>query len=371
MADNILGREEEPVESGMAQMTGSPANAFLHEVIAFCQAPGQPEPGDHQFNFGNPLLQQLRTSGFTNTSFFLQQWQAYDAQYRREHHNNPPNWATVQRHFVTPFVDTLSNLVFPAGERGGQNYQDFRALLRRWALCQTVFNNLVLHQFTPQQRQLLQTHDWLHLTPQQRTEVLNNVPALRTLAENPQMRQALMDLPTFTREDAENLNRLVRPADAPGGPMPAQLPLEEQQLRRGVEAYIASLPDNDANRTRRDHLRALINRAPGDRSIGDNIELTVYSLIPYIPGANNETFNRMATFALWSYLRTQPNGLMGALSPELRAGLQIHSDDPATRDLILNLVDAARAFQNSANFNADMTTYSTALGLRNMPPQPR
>ncbi|PWU02130.1 MAG: hypothetical protein C5B53_02015 [Candidatus Melainabacteria bacterium] len=363
MLSNHLRQPRERLEADPSQSGPSLPESCMEEVY-FCQAQANRR---HQFNFPRTLLQQLQTSGFSNNSFLVQEWQRY----QRDNPGNPPNLATLRSQFLEPFVDAISNLAFPAGQRNGRRYQDFRTLVERWARCQTLFNNQVMHQFTPQQRQLLQNHDWLHLTQDQRNQALLNVPALRQLAQNQQARQNLIDLPSFTGDDAQALNRLVvRRADAPGGQAPA-MTLEERQLRRGVEAYISSLPNNPANNARRDHLRALLNRAPGDRSVGDNMELTVYSLIPYIRGANAETFNRMATFALWSYLRTQPNGLTGALSPELRTRLQIHSDNPATRDVILNLVDAARNFPNSANFNADMTTYATAIGLRNMPPHPR
>ena len=233
----------------------------------------------------------------------------------------------------------------------------------RWALCQTTFNNLVLHQFTDEQRQLLVRHDWLHLSAEQRNQLLRNVPALRALVQNDeQMRERLLQLPTFSRQDASRLQRLIpRPADAGGGAVQAPMSPEEQHLRRGVERYIANHP------AQRAHLQALLRRAPADRSAGDNIQLTVCSIMPFIQGANDDTYRNMLTCALHQYLQRQPNGMRGPIGEALRTRLQVHSDDAATRDALVSLVDAARRMQTSPNRNALLQQFTTALQTRDMP----
>ena len=203
-------------------------------------------------------------------------------------------------------------------------------------------------------------YDWLHLSREERTQQLRNIPALHALVQNnEQLRDRMLQLPSFSRQDGIQLQRLIpRPADA-GTPAPPSP--EEQHLRLGIRAYIANHP------AQRAHLEALLRRAPADRSAGDNIQLTACSLMPSIQGANDQTYRNMLTYALYQYLQRQPNGLSGPLGEQLRTQLRVHSDNAATRDAVLNLVEDARHLPNSGNFNALIQQFSTALQRRNSP----
>ena len=101
---NPLRRATE-IESALLR-ANPPVSRCLEEVLLCSQGQAGEQP--HQFNFDNNLVQQLRTSGFSNNSFFTGAWQEYETQYRRDHGGRAPNLETLRTQFLNPFVDAVS-----------------------------------------------------------------------------------------------------------------------------------------------------------------------------------------------------------------------------------------------------------------------
>lgn len=375
MSSNPLRRIGEQMESAASGSVGATAHC-LNEILGLTRAQAQPQDAPHQFSFDQTLAQQLRTSGFSNASFLARAWQEYEGQYRRTHQNNAPSFQTVRTQFLAPFVTAVTELVFPAGERNTAQCGEFRELLGRWALCQPMFQNSVMSECNQTQRQLLLRYDWLHLSARQRTLLLENVPALRQLGQNAEIMQRMLNLPSCPAESTTRLQQLI-PRRMEGQQPPAANAadaIEDGHTRRGIAAYLHNIRNEANHAARRNHLTALLNRAPADRSAGDRIELTVSSLLPYCQNPNAEaTYRNMLTYAVYRHLQqhhpqilTINNPTEAMLAP-IRNQLAVHSDNAAFRDAVVNVLNDALALSRSGQLNAHMTAYVTALQLRNSP----
>jgi hypothetical protein len=387
MAFNPLGRFE--LDETESQPNANTARKLFLEVTTLIQAPGQNQPEPFNFEFGDTHRTTLRATGLPE-SFFATAWEAYRTRYRARHqNNNPTDMDTVTAEFVTPFVTQVSTLLF-----NNNPPARFQELLTNWVRTRVLLTAIEMNGLNDQQRNLLMRSEWFSLTRQQRQDLLGNGPR-----GNPDLRalaaavgeQRLLNMPSFTNANLRDLMAMIRPAPPPGqerlSPEETRRREEERHMGFGIVAYRAPTfaryrPVPLAT------IERLLGLRPQDRTIGDQILLEVASMFPDLLDAASQypdpamrfdmtdnagldgriaaLYRRMLIVTLYRNIRTQPfGGLRAPLNDTYRNLLQITSNDPAVRDLLINLYTNAQNFESSATRNLDETLRSTALGLRN------